>query len=366
MEKQNKKIQYLNIIPILIIAFILFKMVGKLDVYLHKVNVIKIVSPIIWAFAIAYLLNPAMRFLEKRTKLSRGLVILLIYILVIGIISMFILFISPSIVESITDIAIQIPGYFDETSKWLGDLILEFETLGENGLDTLLEDNLKDILKTASSALNDVFSTLLTRAIDITSAFFKLIIALMISFYFLKDKEKFKDGGRDLVYALFGRSMGNNIIAFTRDIDRQFSNYIVGKTIDSLIIAGIVWGGLNLIGAPYTVLLALIIGITNMIPYFGPFIGAVPAVIITLFTSPKQALMVLIFMIVVQQFDGLYLGPKILGKQVGLSPLWIIIAIIVGGGLFGILGMLLAVPIMAVIRTVYLKFVEKKLSEQRN
>lgn len=365
MHKENKRIQYLNIIPILIIAFIIYRVVTKLDGYVSGINLYKIVSPIIWAFAIAYLLNPAIKLLERKTKFKRGINIFIIYILLLSIITIFILFVSPSIVENIAEIAGQIPQYFEETSIWFEKTLQEFEAIDNNELGKIFADNIQSILGTASSALNNVVSVVLVKAIDITSAFFNLILALMIAFYFLKDKEKFKAGGRDLVHAIFGVEIGNNLIVFCRDIDIQFSKYIVGKTMDSFIIAVIAFFGFALIGAQYNLLLALIVGITNMIPYFGPFIGAVPAVIITLFDDPQKALFVGIFMIILQQFDGLYLGPKILGKQVGLSPLWIIIAIIIGGGLFGIMGMLLAVPIMAVIRTVYIRFVDKQLKKRR-
>ncbi len=148
------------------------------------------------------------------------------------------------------------------------------------------------------------------------------------------------------------------------EVDEIFSKYIIGKMIDSLIVGIICFMGLWFLKAPYALLMAIIVGVTNMIPYFGPFIGAVPAVIITLFTSPITALWVTLFIIVLQQLDGYIIGPFILGDSVGLSPFWIILAILIGGGLFGILGMLICVPVMAVVRNMFSRYINRRLDEK--
>ena len=161
----------------------------------------------------------------------------------------------------------------------------------------------------------------------------------------LKDKEKFIYQIKKLTYALFSNKRATKIIRSGREFNIVFSEYLIGKMIDSLIIGIICFIGTLIIRVPYPLLISTIVGVTNMIPYFGPFIGMIPAVLITLFYNPIKALWMFIFILGLQQFDGLYLGPKILGTKLGLSPFWVITAIIVGGKLFGILGMLLAAPI---------------------
>lgn len=176
----------------------------------------------------------------------------------------------------------------------------------------------------------------------------------------LKDKEYFARNFSRLTYAIFPKNKAEIIIEFFKEIKEAFSKFFVGKALDSLIIGILCFIGCLIMKVRYALLISLIVGVTNMIPYFGPFIGMIPAAIITVFYSPFKALWVIIFIFLLQQFDGLYLGPKILGIQVGLKPFWIILAILVGGGFFGVWGMLFAVPIAAVVKTVLGKYVTKQ------
>ncbi len=361
----RKKIPYFKLIPLLIIAFILHKVIDKVDIFLFiNNNLLSILSPFIWAFAIAYFLNPLMRTIEKKFKLSRGWTILIIYLLVIGIVTIFITIISPSIANNIGELIKNLPWYFEQTEIWITEQITNFQLVDRYGITPYLDENFDRLIGRVSTYVNDILTAAVSQAINLTSTFFKIILSTIISIYFLKDKEKFIRGSKKIVYAFFNKERANDLIAFGVELDKLFSQFIIGKFIDSCIIGVICFVGLLIIKAPYVLLLSLIVGITNMIPYFGPFIGAVPAVIITLFVSPIKALWVLVFMILLQQFDGLYLGPKILGDKVGLSPFWIILAIIIGGGIFGIVGMFLGVPIMAVIKTLFDRYVDKKLKSQ--
>ncbi|WP_432402316.1 AI-2E family transporter [Wukongibacter sp. M2B1] len=359
------KFKYINLIPVLIISFILYKIVNRVDFFLFiNRNLLTIFSPVIWAFAIAYLLNPLMKILEKELRLGRGLSILIIYLLVLGIITFFITVISPSIANSIGELAKNLPQYIQQTQQWAAEQIDNLKLLDKYGITFYIDENLDKLIDKISVYINDILTSAVSQVINLTSAFFKAILSMIISIYFLKDKEKFISGMKKTVYAFFNIERAKNIISFGVELDRLFSRFIIGKFIDSCIIGAICFVGLMMIGAKYKILLSLIVGITNMIPYFGPFIGAVPAVIITLFYSPIKALWVLVFMIFLQQFDGLYLGPKILGDKVGLSPFWIIVAIIIGGGMFGVLGMFLGVPIMAVIKAVFERYVDKRLESK--
>lgn len=361
----KKKIPYLNFIPLLIIAFILYKVINKIDFFLFmNINLLSIFSPVIWAFAIAYLLNPLMRYIERHFKVKRGWSILIIYMLVIGIATIFITIVSPKIVNSIADLAKNLPDYIKITDAWITEKVTDLKLLDKYGITPYVEDSINKVIAQAGDYLKNSLSAVVSKAINLTSTLFKIILSMIISVYFLKDKEKFILSFKKIILALLNRQKAKGIIEFASDLDRLFSQFIIGKFIDSCIIGAMCFIGLLIIKAPYALLLSLIVGIANMIPYFGPFIGAVPAVAITLFDSPVKAIWVLVFIIALQQFDGLFLGPMILGDKVGLSPFWIILAIIIGGGMFGVIGMFLGVPIMAVIKTLFDKYIDKRLESQ--
>ena len=201
---------------------------------------------------------------------------------------------------------------------------------------------------------------------SITSGILNFILALIIAFYMLMDKESFKEGVEKLLSVVMLDESVIKIKDFGREADELFGKFIVGKSIDSFIIGCMCLIGLSLMNIRYALLLAVMVGITNMIPYFGPFIGGVPAVLVTFFDSPVKALWVILFILALQQFDGLFLGPKILGDSVGLSPFWIIFSIVVGGGIAGVLGMFLGVPIFAIIRLLTIRIIDKQLEKKKN
>lgn len=177
----------------------------------------------------------------------------------------------------------------------------------------------------------------------------------------LKDKEKIIRGIKRLIYASIGNDKGESLLSYCKEADKVFSSYIIGKTIDSAIMGILCFIVLEIMRVPYAILISIIFGVTNMIPYFGPFIGTIAGAIIVVFSNPMLALWVLIALFLLQQFDGWVLGPKILGDAVGLSPLWIIFAIIVGGGLYGVFGMFLGVPFVAIIKIWVDRIIEKRL-----
>lgn len=360
-----RRIPYLNLIPILLIAFILFKLVNQADLLLRGFQFIRsLLTPFFWAFVIAYLLNPLMASVEKHLKLKRSWSVFIVYLLVLGLIILAITIISPRIVKSMGELLKDLPYYLDQTQLWATEQIDNLKVFDRYGVQDTIEQHLAEIIKQVSNYLNTLSTAALTELITFTSGFLKFLVGLIMSIYLLYDKESFIKNTKKLLYALLNKNRAAYLVNFAREVDDIFSRYLIGKLIDSTIIAVLCYIGLSFIKAPYPILLSTIVGITNMIPYFGPFIGMIPATVITLFYSPVKALWVLLFIFLLQQFDGLYLGPKILGEKVGVGPFWIIAAIIIGGGTFGVLGMLVAVPIVAVIKTLLEKYVDKKLKEK--
>lgn len=198
-------------------------------------------------------------------------------------------------------------------------------------------------------------------SVSIVRGLVNMLLALFISIYMINGKDLFRYQAKRFVYALFEEKKGDVICNTFRECNDIFSAFLISKAVDSLIIGCICCILMNILRLPYSVLISVIVGITNMIPYFGPFIGAVPGVLIYLCTSPKQAVIFVIMILVLQQFDGLVLGPRLLGQSTGLNPMWVIFAITVGGAYFGVLGMFIGVPVVAVAGFLANKFIKYKL-----
>jgi predicted PurR-regulated permease PerM len=206
--------------------------------------------------------------------------------------------------------------------------------------------------------------SVLTHIISFASSALDIIIGLMIMVYILIDKEKIIALGKRVLYIWFSDAQVKNIVNTVKNTNNVFNSFFIGKTLDSIIIGLLFFIGALILDLPYSMLFALIIGLTNMIPYFGPFIGAIPVTALTVLDSPIKGLWVLIFIIILQQFDGIILGPKILGNSTGLKPIGVIFAIIVGGAIAGPLGMFFGVPIFSVALTALMNFIDKNYKEK--
>lgn len=356
---KKKVISYLNFLPLIIISILLFKLIDNPNSF---IDFLGILSPFLIAFGIAYLLNPLVEYIGRTFKINRIGSIFFAYIIVLGAVVFLIAIVTPNIIESITTLISNTPTYVKNIQEFLEYNVTKFEIFSGTNITETIEAVILDSLAKITELANVAVNQVVFQAINVTAFLLEIVLSIVISVYMLKDKENFKRQIKRLLYSILNYNNATKTIELGRDVDRVFSRYLVGKFIDSLIVAIICFLVLFIVvRAPFAMLLSVIVGITNMIPYFGPFIGAVPAIIITLFISPIKALWVAITILVIQQFDGLYLGPKILGEHVGVKPFWIISAIIVGGALFGFMGMLLGVPVVAVIRLLVMRFMDKSL-----
>lgn len=361
----NKKIPYLNLIPVILLSFILFKLVNNVELLTNSIRIfISYISSFIWAFGIAYLLNPVMVRIEKKFHTSRIITLLIIYICVLSIIFFSVTILTPNIGNSIRELANSTPQYIRKTQIWISQNMDKIHLLDRYGVTKYLNESSYSLVASLGQHLNKGLNVAFLTALGFTSSFMKFAFGFVVSIYLLKDKEILILNIKKLIYAIFKKEKADEFLIFSNEVNYIFSSFVVGKFIDSLIIGIICFVGLSIFSVPYAVLISLIVGITNMIPYFGPLIGMFPATIITLFHSPIVAFWVLVFIIILQQFDGLYLGPKILGNSLGLSPLLIILAILVGGGAFGLLGMFLGAPTLAVFVRIIKRFVNKRLQEK--
>ncbi|MDD6182155.1 MAG: AI-2E family transporter [Lachnospiraceae bacterium] len=375
---QEKKQSHWNIRPYLAIALTAVLVICLCIVFfflIYRYNgfaagwkkLTAILQPIIIGIVIAYLINPIMVFFEKHLmrwiepkmkkkakakKLCRGIATLGALAVFILIIVVLLVMLIPQLVESIQGVATTLPSevqhLIDKTNKYLSS-----DSEAANFVeDTLIyaTNYIKDwAMNDLLPKSNTYLTSITTGLINVFKVLLNIIVGLIVSVYLLFSKETFIGQFKKLTYALFKPKKANIVIQTARKSNEIFGGFISGKILDSMIIGIICYIVLLIMKMPYPVLVSVIVGVTNIIPFFGPFIGAVPSFIIIVLANPIQGLYFLIFVVILQQVDGNIIGPNILGDSTGLSPFWVIFSIMVGGGLFGFAGMLLGVPTFAVI-----------------
>ena len=326
-----------------------------------------ILSPLIIGVVIAFLLNPLANFVdcrlqpfllrrkmkpEKAEKLSR--VAALLFALVMGVLIVYAFFsiLMPQLYDSVVGIASNAQVYYESAERWITNILEDNpEILGyvERALDAGF-DFIKNWLTTSFlSDVQKVVSTLTTSVVAVVSGVINFLVGFVASIYILWSKKTFLAQVKKIIVALFKPATAEHLFEIGRYSNRIFNGFVIGKIIDSLIIGVLCYIGMAILKLPYPALVATIVGVTNIIPFFGPFIGAVPCALLILLVNPLQAFYFIIFIIVLQQIDGNVIGPKILGNTVGISGFWVLASITVATGLFGFAGMLLGVPVFAII-----------------
>lgn len=323
-------------------------------------------SFLIWAIAIAYFLNPIMMWLENHIKVKKGkraLSMLIVYIIFSGIVAFFAGLVIPLVVRNLIYLFENADEYLNEADKRLQEL-LNIPILYQSGAADVVNGWLANINSTIIENVDVWAMNAAKSAVAFGRGFVQFIFGTVLSIYILRDRERMLGGMRRLNFAVFETGKARRIAKGASRVNKIFKNYILGKIFDSIIIGIISYIVLAIIGAPLVLLQAVIMFITNMIPTLGPLIGAVPCLLLTLLVDPLKAIWVLIYIIVIQQIDGLILAPKILGDSLGLSPFYIIVGVLIGGGLFGIWGMFLGVPVFAAIKAFLDEYVDKRLDNK--
>ena len=332
-----------------------------------------VLMPFVIGALLAFILNPAVRkvmqFLEKVChvrilKLRKLLAIAITYIIFLGFITVTIFGIVPQVANSIIELINNIPASINYIYDLLDILKEHFPSLDIAGLEKATNDTIPTLLNTLKDFATNLIPAIYTISMYIVNWIVDIVIAIIVSVYMLSDKKQLRNSCKAMVYAFVPQKWVQILVEVLQECNNLFSSFVIGKAIDSLIIGILCFILMNIFRLPYAVLISVIVGITNMIPYFGPFIGAIPGILILLIVSPIKALVFLILILCLQQFDGLILGPKILGNSTGLRPLWIIIAITVGGTVGGVLGMFLGVPIVAFLRYLMNRLIQHRLRKK--
>lgn len=339
----------------------------------------KIIMPLVDGAVLAYLLSSITNFLEdiiynkiwknhnfiyREKRIIRVLTIFITYIIVFWVLYEFFRMVIPELYSSIVNISIQFPNYVNNLEIFITKTLQknpEMETLLTNVLDNY-SDPINDWLnKTVIPRISSMFVSVTNGIFIAVKSLWNLIIGFIISVYLLYNKEIFKGQAKKIVYAFMERKTANTFIYNMRFTNKTFGGFIVGKIVDSIIMGLLCLAVTKMLHTPYDTLISVIIGVTNIIPFFGPFIGAIPSALLVLMIDPKAALYFVIAILILQQFDGNFIGPKILGNSTGISGFWVIFSITLFGGFFGVLGMLVGVPLFAVLYAGIRSYIKAKL-----
>ena len=345
-------------------------------------SLLHILSPFIWGLVICYLLTPFMRLVEKKlfkplaaklyknskrsdgSRFARSMSVLLSELFLLAILTALVCLIIPQLYSSLQNMVANSPMYIETASRWITQLLEDFPEIEHYVSQTLGQVNtsLMDwIQNTALPKLASLISNVTSGVYYAIMGVYNLVIGIIVSVYVLSNLEQFGASAKRVLYSVFSVDMAKKILEGLEFTDRTFMGFINGKLLDSAIIGLICYIVCSILRMPYALLVSVIVGVTNIIPFFGPFIGAVPSSIIILLVNPVKCLIFIAFIILLQQLDGNIIGPKILGSSVGINGFWVMFSIILGAGLFGFWGMLLGVPVFVIIYAAITGSVTRKL-----
>ena len=340
-------------------------------------------SPVISGAVFAYLLNPLMNFMDRRLypallrrkmpekkayRLSRVLSLIFALLFALVLIYEFFSMLLPQLTESITGIFNNMSTYYADAEKWVLGFLADNPTLSAQ-VDKLMEQFyqfLEDwINPDLFGNINSIFTSVTSSVISVIRSVLNLLIGVVAAVYILWSRDRFLAQTKKIAVALLPQHRADHFFDLGRKIHRVFSSFIIGKLVDSLIIGVLCYIGALILRFPYPALIATVVGVTNVIPFFGPFIGAVPCAFLILLVDPLKCLYFVIFIFGLQQLDGNVIGPRILGDTIGISGFWVLVSITVAGSLFGFTGMLLGVPVFAVLYMLLSETVAERLRRKK-
>ena len=345
-------------------------------------SLLHILSPFVWGLVICYLLTPFMRLVEKKlfkplskklyknskrsngSRFARGMSVLLSELFLLAILTALVCLIIPQLYSSLQNMVANSPMYIETASRWITQLLEDFPEIEHYVSQTLGQVNdslMRWIQNTVLPGLGSLISNVTSGVYYAIMGIYNLVIGIIVSVYVLSNLEQFGASAKRILYSVFSVDMAKKILEGLEFTDRTFMGFINGKLLDSAIIGLICYIVCSILRMPYALLVSVIVGVTNIIPFFGPFIGAVPSSIIILLVNPVKCLIFIAFIILLQQLDGNIIGPKILGSSVGINGFWVMFSIILGAGLFGFWGMLLGVPVFVILYAAITGSVTRKL-----
>jgi hypothetical protein len=380
---ENKHARLMFMIFIVGALLIIFnQIVGNYESFSEGVGTIKtIVSPFIYGFVMAYLLSPIYnatvrglykllgKYFKNKQRLfsfCKLVASVVAVVCLIGAVAGLIALIVPQVIESLTGILKSLPQRLTQLSALFNDITSKMDNkrlaMKMSEIYAQVQTNLIELAQTKLlPGMGTLVGQVSTQVLLTLKTMMNVMIGVMACVYMLNSKERFQGQFKKVILATLPKEKAEAVFDFAKFTNRTFGGFINGKIIDSIIIGIICFILMEIFGFPYPILISAIIGITNVIPFFGPFIGAIPAAIIILLVSPIHALYFLILIFILQQVDGNIIGPAILGNTTGIASFWVLFSIVIGGGLFGFIGMVLGVPVFAIIYYYFSRSINKRL-----
>ena len=374
-EDQGKKKKWyildgnhIQLLIVLLVAILFYVGLNHFDVVTVRIDkFMGVLSPFIVGFAIAYLLNTPMCFFERKlfanSKYKRVLSILLVYVLAFAVVAILLGLIIPQVVQSVKDLASNMQFYLDGLNQLVQNLTEQFD-LDSEGINTALGD-FQSMMSNVSAKVAQALPQIVDVGFAIGSGVITGITAIISSIYMLAGKGRLVPQLKRLLYAILPKRRSDRLLQICSHANEVFVGFINGKIIDSAIIGVLCFILCAIFRIPYPMLVSVTVGVTNVIPFFGPIIGAIPCLFILVIVDPWAALRFFALVIGLQQFDGNILGPKILGDSTGLSAIWVLVSIVTCGGLFGFPGMILGVPTFAVLYALVREWVNNRLRAKK-
>ena len=380
---ENKHARLMFMIFIVGALLIIFnQIVGNYESFSEGVGTIKtIISPFIYGFVMAYLLSPIYnatvrglykllgKYFKNKQRLfsfCKLVASVVAVVCLIGAVAGLIALIAPQVIESLTGILKSLPQRLTQLSALFNDITSKMDNkrlaMKMSEIYAQVQTNLIELAQTKLlPGMGTLVGQVSTQVILTLKTMMNVMIGVMACVYMLNSKERFQGQFKKVILATLPKEKAEAVFDFAKFTNRTFGGFINGKIIDSIIIGIICFILMKIFGFPYPILISAIIGITNVIPFFGPFIGAIPAAIIILLVSPMYSLYFLILIFILQQVDGNIIGPAILGNTTGIASFWVLFSIVIGGGLFGFIGMVLGVPVFAIIYYYFSRSINKRL-----
>ena len=347
-------------------------------------TVIKILSPFVWGLVISWIIFPMMRSFEDNLfmplgerihkkkpenakKFARSFAVLLSELVFLAMIAALVYLILPQLYQSLETIVRSSDGYISSLTTWIQTVLIDYPEIESyllSALGTLNTQLIEWLQTTILPELGNLVTNVTAGVYYVLMGVYNLLIGIIVSIYVLGNLETFRANAKRMLYSTVSVDNAKRFLDGLKFTNRTFIGFLNGKLLDSAIIGLICYVCCSLLKMPYALLVSVIVGVTNIIPFFGPFIGAIPSTIIILMVSPLKALIFVVFVLILQQVDGNIIGPKILGSTTGINGFWVMFSIILGAGLFGFWGMLLGVPVFVVIYTIINMSIEKNLKEK--
>lgn len=346
------------------------------------VKIFASLQPIFIGLLFAYLLTPFVKLIERKftnrfvdflskkiekiknkKKLSRIFAIFFTYLLAFLSIVLFIKFVVPSLLDSINMMLTNIPMYINNIYDYLKEIVKNNEEL-VSLVDKLNKDIVNSFANVVVPSMDMIISNITVGISSVLKWTINILIGLIVSIYLIYDKDTFISGTKKVLRAILPDNIYSTFMTTISYTDKVFGGFMIAKVIDSLIIAVLTFVIISIFKIPYALIISVVVGITNIIPYFGPFIGAIPCAAFLLLIDPTKSLTFCILIFLIQQFDGNILGPKLIGNRTGVKSFWVLFSILLFGSLFGFVGMIFGVPIFAVIYSMFTNLVNKRLDKK--